>query len=104
MDRTLWTYGPDLWTWGPADLRTLFCLVFDLESRAEADMSSRLFLGVVALAGVALGSPLVSAQSGGIQGNSGAEPCARAPHCAWSQDRNTISHETRTPDSGVTYS
>src|SRR5262245_37436851 len=67
-------------------------------------MSSRLFLGVVAVTGVALGSSLVFAQSGGIQGNSGAEPCARAPHCAWSQDRNTISHETRPPETGVTYS
>lgn len=35
-----------------------------------------------------------------IQGNGGAEPCGKAPHCAWSRDRNGITHELRKPDLG----
>jgi sugar lactone lactonase YvrE len=38
-----------------------------------------------------------------IQGVGGAEPCGKAPHCAWSAERNLITHETRTPDLGFTY-
>ena len=36
-------------------------------------------------------------------GNSGAEPCARSPICAWSRGRDVISHELRKPDLGFTY-
>lgn len=36
-------------------------------------------------------------------GNSGAEPCARSPICAWGRGRDTLSHEVRKPDLGFTY-
>ena len=63
----------------------------------------RLFLlGVTALA--VLGSAIGAQQAGGIQGNGGAEPCTRSPLCAWSRERNIISHEVRKPDLGFTYS
>jgi len=39
-----------------------------------------------------------------IQGNGGAEPCAKSPLCAWSRDRNSISHEVRPADLGFKYS
>jgi hypothetical protein len=66
-------------------------------------MTRRLFyLGVTSL--VVLGSAIGAQQPAGIQGNSGAEPCTRSPLCAWSRERNIISHEQRTPDLGFTYS
>src|SRR5262249_58431063 len=42
-------------------------------------------------------------QAGALQGNSGAEPCATSPICAWGLERNVISHELRTADLGFTY-
>jgi len=65
-------------------------------------MTRRLFfLGVISLS--VLGSA-IGAQQAGIQGNGGAEPCSRSPHCAWSRERNIISHEVRKPDLGFAYS
>jgi hypothetical protein len=58
---------------------------------------------VMLAGGVFLGlfsSAVVLAQ---IQGNSGAEPCARSPICAWGRERNMISHEVRTTDLGFTF-
>jgi sugar lactone lactonase YvrE len=81
-------------------------------------MRGRFFLGVTAAAllGSALVFPRAAAQagaqqggsgggssSGGIQGNSGAEPCTRSPLCAWSRERNIISHELQKPSLGFTY-
>src|SRR5215468_909234 len=75
----------------------------------EADMKR----DVLAVVGVALVSALAGvraqqAPAGGgradaIQGNSGAEPCAKSPICAWGLERNIISHESRTADLGFTY-
>jgi DNA-binding beta-propeller fold protein YncE len=73
-------------------------------------MRGRFFLGVTAAAllGSALVFPRAAAQAGGqqgggIQGNSGAEPCSRSPLCAWSRERNIISHELQKPSLGFTY-
>ena len=73
-------------------------------------MTGRFFLGVTAAAllGSALVLPRAAAQAGGqqgggIQGNSGAEPCSRSPLCAWSRERNIISHELQKPALGFTY-
>ena len=40
---------------------------------------------------------------GAANGNSGAEPCARSPICAWGRGRDVITHEVRPPDMGFTY-
>ena len=68
-------------------------------------MKARLFLGVtfVAFLSGALVLPRSVAQTGGppaggVQGVSGGEPCKDSPVCAWSRERNLISHEVRTPD------
>jgi sugar lactone lactonase YvrE len=65
------------------------------------------FLGS-ALALLLTTGSLVAQQGGGsagsaIQGNSGAEPCTLAPHCAWSRERDRITHEFRQPDPGFTF-
>src|SRR6478752_808044 len=81
----------------------------DLPSR-EGEMTGRFFLGVTAAAllGSALVLPRAAAQAGGqqgggVQGNSGAEPCSRSPLCAWSRERNIISHELQNPSLGFTF-
>ena len=83
-------------------------------------MRGHVIAGVAALAFVTstLASPRAQTPAGGpqsstagpqagrgesIQGNSGAEPCANSPICAWGRERNVISHEVRTPDLGFTY-
>jgi sugar lactone lactonase YvrE len=84
-------------------------------NRGVVNMSGRLFLCVtfVAVASSMLALPRASAQTGGqqgaaqqgggVQGVSGAEPCKGSPHCAWSRERNLISHEVRTPDLRFTF-
>src|SRR5215468_1575305 len=66
--------------------------------RRRFAMVERFFAVLAALVVSATG--LAFAQ---IQGVAGAEPCGKAPHCAWSAERNLITHETRTPDLGFTY-
>src|SRR5215470_6091900 len=66
--------------------------------RRRFEMVERFFAVLAALVVSATG--LAFAQ---IQGVAGAEPCGKAPHCAWSAERNLITHETRTPDLGFTY-
>ena len=41
--------------------------------------------------------------AGGTQGVSGADPCSHSPVCAWSRERNIISHEVRPANLGFTY-
>jgi len=69
-------------------------------------MRRHLVTGAVAvvLAGSALvvSHPRAAVQSQ-IQGNSGAEACAKSPICAWGKERNLISHEVRKPDLGFTF-
>ena len=64
-------------------------------------------LGVAILATVASlraqQAPPGGGRAGAIPGNSGAEPCANSPICAWGRERNNISHELRTPDLGFTF-
>jgi hypothetical protein len=57
-------------------------------------------VSVYALLLVTLLTSSVAAQ---IQGNGGAEPCSKTPHCAWSRERNLITHELRKPEAGITY-
>ena len=55
---------------------------------------------------VALGmslSAVVGLCQAPASGNSGAEPCARSPICAWGRGRDLITHELRKPDLGFTY-
>ena len=47
--------------------------------------------------------PASEARAGAIQGNGGADPCARSPICAWGRERNIISHEVRPASLGFTY-
>jgi sugar lactone lactonase YvrE len=75
-------------------------------SYQEDEMRRHLVTGAVAV--VLAGSALVvshprAAVQAPIQGNSGAEPCAKSPICAWGKERNLISHEVRTSDLGFTY-
>jgi hypothetical protein len=65
-----------------------------LVSLSMAFTETRAFSPTIATAG----------QTAGTQnGNSGAEPCARSPICAWGRGRNAITHEVRPPDMGFTY-
>jgi DNA-binding beta-propeller fold protein YncE len=71
---------------------------------------THLFLGVALVASMsaAVIAPRAAAQtgaqqSGGVQGVSGAEPCKGSPICAWSRERDKISHEVRTPDLGFKF-
>src|SRR5262249_26614715 len=66
--------------------------------RRRFEMVERFFAVLAALVVSATGLAF-----GQIQGVAGAEPCGKAPHCAWSAERNLITHETRTPDLGFTY-
>jgi hypothetical protein len=74
-------------------------------------MRRHFFLGltVAVLLGSAVTFPQATGRAGaqqgggGIQGNSGAEPCTRSPLCAWSRERDIISHELHTADLGFTY-
>jgi hypothetical protein len=55
-------------------------------------------------AAIAVCTLMLAGAAGGQQsGNSGADPCARSPICAWGKGRNLIDHELRTPDLGFTY-
>jgi sugar lactone lactonase YvrE len=55
-------------------------------------------------AAIALFTVMLTGAAGDQQsGNSGAEPCARSPICAWGKGRNLIDHELRTADLGFTY-
>jgi sugar lactone lactonase YvrE len=74
-------------------------------------MNGRIFFGAArAVAMIALGICFAalpgfsqSAGSAAANGNSGAEPCARSPICAWGRGRDGIVHEQRKPDLGFTF-
>jgi len=70
-------------------------------------MRARLFLGVTLVALVtstlmvsrdAVAQASGAAPAAGVQGVSGGEPCKGSPICAWSRERDKISHEFRKPD------
>jgi sugar lactone lactonase YvrE len=74
-------------------------------------MKAHLFLGMVfvALVSSTLTLPRAAAQTaapqaGGVQGVAGAEPCKGSPVCAWSRERDKISHDVRLPDLGFKFS
>src|SRR5262252_10211119 len=71
-------------------------------SREGVHMSRRLLATSAVLGSLAL-APASAQRGPAIQGNGGAEACAQAPHCAWSRERNSITHELHVPDLGFTY-
>jgi len=72
-------------------------------------MNRHIFSRMAALTlGMSLAAmPAFSQQAGSApsvaNGNSGAEPCAHSPICAWGKGRDAIVHEQRKPDMGFTF-
>src|SRR6185295_17917562 len=70
--------------------------------RGGMNMRRHFFVAATMLALASSASVLAQtpapAAAGGVQGVSGAEPCKGSTVCAWSRERDKITHEFRKPD------